>query len=119
MLAARVEPKNGRRKSKKTGNFKPLVLVQFQPAVDKISKTTDSDALQTLAKALQALATKLTEAQAQQALDPVLQQIGKTTNPYALKALAQAHGNKKKAAEILGIHRPTLYSKLKRYAIEL
>lgn len=36
-----------------------------------------------------------------------------------LKALAQAHGNKKKAAEILGIHRPTLYSKLKRYAIEL
>lgn len=36
-----------------------------------------------------------------------------------LKALAQAHGNKKKAAEILGIHRPTLYSKLKRYMIEL
>jgi hypothetical protein len=35
MLAARVEPKNGRQKSKKTGNFKPLVLVQFQPAVDK------------------------------------------------------------------------------------
>ena len=34
MLAARVEPKNGRRKSKKTGNFKPLFLVQFQPAVD-------------------------------------------------------------------------------------
>jgi hypothetical protein len=37
MLAARVEPKNGRRKSKKTGNFKPLVLVQFQPAVDSRS----------------------------------------------------------------------------------
>jgi DNA-binding NtrC family response regulator len=36
-----------------------------------------------------------------------------------LKALAQAHGNKKKAAEILGIHRPTLYSKLKRYAINV
>jgi DNA-binding NtrC family response regulator len=36
-----------------------------------------------------------------------------------LKALAQAHGNKKKAAEILGIHRPTLYSKLKRYEINL
>lgn len=36
-----------------------------------------------------------------------------------LKALAQAHGNKKKAAEILGIHRPTLYSKLKRYDIHL
>jgi transcriptional regulator with PAS, ATPase and Fis domain len=36
-----------------------------------------------------------------------------------LKALAQAHGNKKKAAEILGIHRPTLYSKLKRYDINV
>ena len=36
-----------------------------------------------------------------------------------LRALAQAHGNKKKAAEILGIHRPTLYSKLKRYEINL
>jgi len=36
-----------------------------------------------------------------------------------LKALAQAHGNKKKAASILGIHRPTLYSKMKRYGIEL
>ena len=36
-----------------------------------------------------------------------------------LKALAQAHGNKEKAAEILGIHRPTLYSKLKRYEIKL
>ena len=36
-----------------------------------------------------------------------------------LRALAQSHGNKKKAASILGIHRPTLYSKMKRYGIEL
>ncbi len=36
-----------------------------------------------------------------------------------LQALAQTHGNKKKAAEVLGIQRPTLYNKMKRYAIEL
>ena len=36
-----------------------------------------------------------------------------------LQALAQTHGNKKKAAELLGIQRPTLYNKIKRYAIEV
>lgn len=36
-----------------------------------------------------------------------------------LEALAQSHGNKKKAAQLLGIQRPTLYNKMKRYAIQL
>ncbi len=36
-----------------------------------------------------------------------------------IQALSKCHGNKKKAAEILGIHRPTLYNKIKRYAIEV
>ena len=34
MLAARVEPKNGPKENKKIGNFKPLVLSEFQAAVD-------------------------------------------------------------------------------------
>src|ERR1700745_2655168 len=36
-----------------------------------------------------------------------------------LQALAECRGNKKKAAEALGIQRPTLYNKIKGYEIEL
>ena len=56
----------------------------------QIGQTTDPDALQALAQALQALAAKLSEAQASQALEPLLKQIGQTTDPDALQALAQA-----------------------------
>ena len=64
-------------------------------------------------------------------LPSALQQIDRTVSPQGvqsldnmeraaiLQALAHCHGNKKKAAELLGIQRPTLYNKLKRYAIEL
>ena len=36
MLAARVEPKNGPKENKKTGNFKPLVFDEFQTGVENI-----------------------------------------------------------------------------------
>src|SRR5467141_4205949 len=64
-------------------------------------------------------------------LPAALQQIERTVVPQGvqslddmervtiLQALAHCHGNKKKAAELLGIQRPTLYNKLKRYAIDL
>src|SRR5947207_6251478 len=64
-------------------------------------------------------------------LPAALQQIERNVVPHGvqslddmervtiLQALAQCHGNKKKAAQLLGIQRPTLYNKLKRYAIEL
>ena len=34
-----------------------------------------------------------------------------------MAALTQCNGNKKKAAELLGIHRPTLYTKLKKFGL--
>ncbi len=65
-------------------------------------------------------------------LPPALQQLEQKGNPgngahnlddlerkAILQALAATHGNKKKAAQLLGIQRPTLYNKMKRFAIEL
>jgi hypothetical protein len=54
----------------------------------QIGQTTDPDALRALAAAVQALAPKLSETQAQAALTPVLTQIGHTTDRDALQALA-------------------------------
>jgi transcriptional regulator with PAS, ATPase and Fis domain len=50
---------------------------------------------------------------------PGVQSLDDVERDTILQALAHCHGNKKKAAELLGIQRPTLYNKLKRYAIEL
>jgi hypothetical protein len=38
MLTAPVEPKNGPQENKKTGNFKPLILGQFQTGVDNVQE---------------------------------------------------------------------------------
>ena len=67
-----------------------ITLVLSGWARRQVGKTTNPDALRELVQALQALAAKLTEAQAQEALAPLLQQIGKTTNPDALRELVQA-----------------------------
>ena len=55
-----------------------------------IDQTTDPYLVRALAQAIQALAGKPTEAQAQQALVPALRQFGQTSDPDVLRALAQA-----------------------------
>ena len=50
---------------------------------------------------------------------PGVQNLDDLERNAIIQALAQCHGNKKKAAQVLGIQRPTLYNKMKRYAIEL
>jgi hypothetical protein len=55
--------------------------------------TINSPDADTMGDVSQALAAKLTEAQAQQTLGPLLQQIGKTSDPNAFQALAGAMPN--------------------------
>ena len=59
-----------------------------------------------------------TERAAAQSTGPV-RRLNEMERNAILDALAQCHGNKKKAAELLGIQRPTLYNKMKRYAIQI
>jgi DNA-binding NtrC family response regulator len=47
------------------------------------------------------------------------QTLGGIEREALLDALRRASGNKKRAAQLLGIHRPTLYAKLKRFGIAL
>jgi hypothetical protein len=42
MLAARVEPKNGPKENKKTGDFKPVVFDEYQTGVDSRWSTPPS-----------------------------------------------------------------------------
>jgi hypothetical protein len=53
--------------------------------------TTDPDALRVLAQAVQPLPAKLTDAQAQAALDPVLTAMKDTTDRDALRELTEAY----------------------------
>ncbi|OLO37864.1 hypothetical protein BTR23_13040 [Alkalihalophilus pseudofirmus] len=46
------------------------------------------------------------------------QSINKTEKQVILQALMQTHGNRTKAAEILGVSRTTLYQKIKKYNIK-
>ena len=57
--------------------------------------------------------------QAERNLNGGVQNLDDMERNAIIQALAQCHGNKKKAAQVLGIQRPTLYNKMKRYAIEL
>ncbi len=64
------------------------------------------------------VALQKTERVAQQANSPARSLYDMERNAI-LDALAQCHGNKKKAAALLGIQRPTLYNKMRRYEIQL
>jgi hypothetical protein len=58
--------------------------------VSDMSQMTDPDAFRALAHALQALPAKLSDTQAQAAIESVLAAIKSTTNPYDLRTLAEA-----------------------------
>ncbi len=51
--------------------------------------------------------------------DRASQKLGDIEREAVLDALRRTGGNKKRAAELLGIHRPTLYAKMKRFGIAL
>jgi hypothetical protein len=61
----------------------------LDPLLQKIQRT-DPGGIPAVAQAIQALPAKLTDAQAQEALDAMLQQISQTTDSHTLEELAQA-----------------------------
>jgi transcriptional regulator with PAS, ATPase and Fis domain len=77
----------------------------YEPGTSQAGQFTSPD----LSEAPQAPARLLTDSQSLN--------LAEREKAALMAALDQCNGNKKKAAELLGIHRPTLYTKLKKFGL--